>query len=456
MFLKSRRQKKRKQGSFPFGVLIFFGALGVLIWNEGRAIKTARSLEEGSKSVVSVVADTIDAANDGKLVHVSGHLDTPNDAVYDQQLGLAFPQSLKVKREVQMYQWKRESQNKSQSKGSNSSYRYVQAWDNNSIDSKNFPPNYQNPSFVVEKQTFLAELIQLGAFTVTSSLMKDVPASAKVVLNDGYFTQSPSLIRRSRTLYNGDLYLSSSRQSEPTSPQIGDMRISLYAAGPMMASIVAQQQGSNLVPYPTKSGIALALLEPGQLQASEMFTQAVQENITMTWMVRGGGFVMMFVALHAMFYALVKIFRRIPIVGGMAESGAKIVSGILTIVIVLPTIAISWIVYRPVLGIGLGIAVIPVIVFSVLYAKKRTVRELQESREKRIMRLAMQQGGKLTVPEVVVGCDMDIEAAQQGLDDLTRKGMAGVEVTDSGVLVYAFSSIQHLDEKASSKDILNS
>ena len=44
------------------------------MWNEGRAVRTAESLEEGAGAVVSVPADAVDPGNEGKLVHVSEQL----------------------------------------------------------------------------------------------------------------------------------------------------------------------------------------------------------------------------------------------------------------------------------------------------------------------------------------------------------------------------------------------
>ena len=55
-----------------FGLLLFAGSILLLFWNEGRAVKTARGLEEGAASVISVAAGPVDPAHEGKLVHFSG------------------------------------------------------------------------------------------------------------------------------------------------------------------------------------------------------------------------------------------------------------------------------------------------------------------------------------------------------------------------------------------------
>ena len=75
--------------SVLFGLILFIAAFPVLFWNEGRAVKTARSLKEGAGAVVSVPADAVNAANEGKLVHVSGAVAT--EAPVADDLGVEAP-----------------------------------------------------------------------------------------------------------------------------------------------------------------------------------------------------------------------------------------------------------------------------------------------------------------------------------------------------------------------------
>eukprot|EP01034_Spumella_vulgaris_P019504 gene19504-24942_t len=63
-------------GQAIVGVLIGFVliavSIGVLFWNEGRAIRTAQGLSEGAGIVRSVAPDRVDPSNIGRLIHVSG------------------------------------------------------------------------------------------------------------------------------------------------------------------------------------------------------------------------------------------------------------------------------------------------------------------------------------------------------------------------------------------------
>lgn len=95
------------------GLALFVISFPVLFWNEGRAVQTARSLEEGAGAVVSVPADSVDAANEGKLVHVSGAVST--QPLTDPDLGVQ-AEGVKLVRNVEMFQWKEEERSEKKKK----------------------------------------------------------------------------------------------------------------------------------------------------------------------------------------------------------------------------------------------------------------------------------------------------------------------------------------------------
>jgi hypothetical protein len=72
-----------------------------------------------------------------------------------------------------------------------------------------------------------------------------------------------------------------------------------------------------------------------------------------------------------------------------------------------------------------------------------------------ILRLAGERGGKLTVVEVMSALALPADGAKQLLDGLAMREIAEVEVSDSGVLVYAFHDIRHLSEKESARGVLD-
>ena len=61
------------------GLVMLVGGCGILFWNEGRAVRTSLSLEEGLREVtVPETTAVVFEENNGKLVLVSGPLDVPD------------------------------------------------------------------------------------------------------------------------------------------------------------------------------------------------------------------------------------------------------------------------------------------------------------------------------------------------------------------------------------------
>ncbi len=90
--------------SLLFGLLLFVISFPVLFWNEGRAVKTAKSLNEGESVTVSVSSDAVDPANEGKLVHTVG-LATTTETIRDEMFGIE-ANAIRIKRVSEMFQWK--------------------------------------------------------------------------------------------------------------------------------------------------------------------------------------------------------------------------------------------------------------------------------------------------------------------------------------------------------------
>jgi len=85
------------------GVLFALLAVPVLFWNEGRAVKRARTLAEGSGKVVTVPAAGVDAGHEGGLVHTSGRA-TTDEVLRDPTFGIE-RNALALERRVEVFQW---------------------------------------------------------------------------------------------------------------------------------------------------------------------------------------------------------------------------------------------------------------------------------------------------------------------------------------------------------------
>lgn len=90
---------------------------------------------------------------------------------------------------------------------------------------------------------------------------------------------------------------------------------------------------------------------------------------------------------------------------------------------------------------------------SALVARKDRLR--RQTLEAELLRLAERRGGKLVVVEAVAELAFDAGTVEEVLNDMAARGLAEVEVSESGVLVYAFYDVRHLGEKAAARGVLD-
>lgn len=95
---------KNSVGGVFTGFLMFIIATCLLWWNEGRAVKTAKMLEEAQGNYVEMTDITsINPALNGKLVHATG-LATTKDTLSDNSFGIRVG-AIALQRKVEYYQW---------------------------------------------------------------------------------------------------------------------------------------------------------------------------------------------------------------------------------------------------------------------------------------------------------------------------------------------------------------
>jgi hypothetical protein len=85
----------------------------------------------------------------------------------------------------------------------------------------------------------------------------------------------------------------------------------------------------------------------------------------------------------------------------------------------------------------------------------RVERLRQQTIEAEILKMAMQQKGKLTAVEVATALALPPESAKASLDALVTREVADLEITDAGVLVYTFHDAKHAGGKDSSRGLLD-
>jgi hypothetical protein len=342
------------------GLVMFIAAFPVLFMNEGCAVKTAKGLEEGAKSVIAVKADTVNAANNAKLVHMSGQAVT-DEILTDTTFGIS-QKGIKLIRTVDMYQWKEETKTEKKKKMGGSeetitTYNYVKDWSADRIDSGKFkkPGGHANPGMPYKSQTETARLVKLGAYRLSPSLIAQISSAENLPVQESNLAKLPADIRGRSKIFDSGIYAG----KNPSDPQVGDMKIRYSIVKPQMVSLISQQKGDTFEPYKTKTNTEIDRLESGEKSAEAMFTLMQQENVMRTWVVRIVGFILMFMGIGLIFKPISTLGDVVPIVGSILGMGFGVAAFIVAFVLSLITIAIAWIFYRPVLAVillAVGIA----------------------------------------------------------------------------------------------------
>lgn len=333
------------------GLILVVIAFPLLFWNEGRAVKRYKTLKEGGGAVISVSADKVDAANQGKLVHMTG-LATTEETLTDTSFGVS-AQAIKLMRVAEMYQWQQESSSEEKKKlggGTETvtTYTYSKTWSENLINSGQFkkPEGHQNPAqMAYQSVDMMAGKVTVGAFTLPPSMVRKMRDYSTVSLGSDYTL--PDNLKNQGQVSSNTIYLG----SNPGSPQVGDIRISFKEVKPMTISLIANQVNGTFEPYHAKAGGTIELLQSGTFSADAMIQQAQKSNTILTWILRGVGFVVMLIGFQLILGPLSVFADVLPILGSIVGAGTGLIAGLIAAILSSLTIAIAWIVYRPLIGI---------------------------------------------------------------------------------------------------------
>ncbi len=354
------------------GLIFFVASFPLLFWNEGRAVKTANSLEEGASAVISVPADKADPANEGRLVHVSGPV-TTEETLADEELGVS-ANALKLLRKVEMYQWVEEKHSEEKKKlggGTETvtTYDYKQQWSDDAVDSSSFqhPEGHENPGALpIEKLDPDGGLHHPRRVHVVARAGGPDQRGGRPS-RQGRFRGPPAGGGPDGQIDQGRYYLG----ANPSSPAVGDTRISFQVVEPGPRSLIARQVGDTFEAYPTEAGDDILLVDEGTHSAEAMFKSAQDANRVMTWILRAVGFILMFLGLLMVFKPIAVFADVVPLVGTLLGAGLGFFSFLTAFFLSLVTIAISWIVVRPLLGIGLLVVALGAIAWLISVGVKK-------------------------------------------------------------------------------------
>ncbi|MEJ0071890.1 MAG: TMEM43 family protein [Pseudomonadota bacterium] len=329
-----------------FGLALFLASFVLLYWNEGRAVAALDSLNAGARGVVSVPATPVDPAHEGALVHVTGPA-TVAAGLTDPVFHASATGALRLRRQVQMYQWRQHEESHTEKRigggeTTHTTYSYTKEWSESAIDSTRFkqPNGHANPPMSLHSTVFDAAA-QLGGFRLDAALVREM-SSFKSWTPPASVTGadvSPAFQRNGDGFYHG---------AKPEAPEIGDMQVSYGLLEVQPVSVVAAQIGSGLAPFHSANGREIGLVDLGTHSAAEMFKEAKAAESTITWILRGVGFVMMVIGLALGSAPVAWFASLLPLLEDLVEIAGFFLALCLAIPLTLLTIAIAWLAHASV------------------------------------------------------------------------------------------------------------
>ncbi|MDO4703274.1 TMEM43 family protein [Tannerella sp.] len=368
------------------GLVMFMAGTCLLWWNEGRAVKTAKAIDEAQS--VAVHVDDVSSADpsiNGKLIHASAFADT-KDTLSDGIFGVR-ELAIQLNRTVEYYQWVEETKTEKRDKIGGgqetvTTYTYEAKWVDSPVKSSDFEdPQYRGENFVltkVENQNQLAPTVTFGGYTLPDFLKRQISGVKPVQVNmtEDQIAQWNNEVRKQINIADDTemvhvkdnvVYFGKS----PNSPHVGDVRVTIHKVLPADVSLIAKVNGLTFEDYVAKNGESFSRIEMGTISAENMFQHAHDENNMLTWILRLVGLLLVVGGLKAMFSIVTTLLKVLPFLANIADAGIGIVCGVLGFVWSLLVIGIAWLVFRPVIGIALLVVAVGGIVFLKSRSKKK-------------------------------------------------------------------------------------
>ena len=332
------------------------GSFPMLFLNEGRSVHRVQAIHEGREVVVeNVGADSVDPHDESKLVHVTGFAET-DQWITDPKTDVTVENTLRLQRTVEMFQWHQ--------RGSREKAKYELEWseDAESVDD----PARDNQPFPFKSKTFDAEPIRVGERMLSERLVGMI-RNFQPLADPGTVEQLPESLRGRAHLRPGGYFVG----LNPLAPAPGDLKIQYAVALPTKVSILSRQTADSFQAYSTETVKgSIERLETGTHSASEMFDSMVTENTILTWVLRFGGWFVMFMGGMFVLSPLQSMLGYIPLLGRMANSVIGVAVFLVTAALALTVIAVAWIFYRPLLGIAL-LAIAAVLIGGAVWISRR-------------------------------------------------------------------------------------
>lgn len=342
------------------GIIMFCLGTALLWWNEGRAVKTEKLLDEAGRTYVEMEnPNKKDASLDGELICGTA-LATTEDSLSDSQFGIG-AKAIALRRTVEYYQWvENAEENKEDKLGgkevTTTTYTYTKKWTSRPVESGQFKdPAYQNKNKVltnIEDAEQYAENVSFGAYKLSESLIHSISSVEPMEL--GYDSAQVASLNKDTTIHvrvnQNEIYYGSSKSG---AAEIGDVRVTFEKVVPAKVTVMAVVDGDTFKPFKAKNGKRFQTLVMGKKSGDEIIDAAKDTNSMILWALRIIGIMIVIGGLKGVFGFLETILKVVPFIAGIFGWGVGVVCTIVGVVWSLIIIALAWLFYRPLLGIAL-------------------------------------------------------------------------------------------------------
>ena len=342
------------------GIVILFGGISLLWWNEHNNVKNIKNVKELRDQVIDVSSKKFDDKYEGKLIATNGKLDY-NESVLTDDLFKVSAKTPILTRTVEMYQWVEESK----TEDDKTTYTYSKEWKDEIVDSSEFNTEngHQNPTMMPYESDdiYTEETLKVGEYTLSNGFKdllkadKNVSIPDETVLPEGY------------SIYNSK-YITNS--SDLTNPTVGDVRISYTYGNYKDVSALGKLVDGEISDYTTKNNTNIKKLVKGTKNGAGMINDIESANKTMKWIFRILGTILIVVGISGILGPITTLIGYIPFLGKIVNSMIGVVSFLIGLVISLIVIAISWFAARPIVAICSLVAAAALIIAVVFYFKK--------------------------------------------------------------------------------------
>lgn len=315
----SMSKLKKVAASTVVSLIMIVMAYLVLCWNEGRITGPAAKVQPmAGVSAVTIQPSPIVPDNDGKTIYIAGPVTTDAhliDPGFD-----AKGNGLRLIRKVEMYQWDQVSAPAAEGGSGVTEVKFDKVWSEKLVDSSKFSFTggeslYENPkSIAIPEATQIAGEAKIGDFRLDKKLISAVPGESQIDMSGTDLTavakrfQSPVQIKHDgKNIYLG---------SDPTSPAIGDIRVSFFIVKPQTISVVAQQQENRLIPIKGEDGKEMFIIKDGNVPLAEMLPTTTSQSSSpagTSWTMRIIGFVLFAAGFTLLFMALSQYQDKIAV-----------------------------------------------------------------------------------------------------------------------------------------------